>query len=173
MQGSGSGVDVAASIHGGLIRFSPGAVPSPLPPLCPSVIYTGASAKTGPRVAAWRAWRDRAARAEAVAQTTEILALLATDPIAATRQAAALLIAATDAAGVDYLTDGLRRIMALASAHGGAAKPSGAGGGDCAVAFFPDRESQNHFEAQCAAEGLVPIAVEPAPGAVLLSKSTP
>jgi phosphomevalonate kinase len=63
--------------------------------------------------------------------------------------------------------------MSLAAAHGGAAKPSGAGGGDCAVAFFPDSVSQNLFESRCAAEGLVPIAVLPAPGAALLSKSTP
>jgi phosphomevalonate kinase len=171
VQGGGSGVDIAASIHGGLIRFVIGQPPAPLPPVTPSVIYTGSSAKTGPRVAAWRAWSDRAARAEIVAATAELVDLLPADPIAATAAAAALLIDATRHAGVDYLTDGLRRILALAAMHGGAAKPSGAGGGDCAVAFFPDSESRQAFEARCSAEGLPPIAVQPAPGAALTPPS--
>ncbi|MFT5685748.1 MAG: phosphomevalonate kinase [Myxococcota bacterium] len=173
VQGSGSGVDVAASIHGGLIRFTPGQPATPLPLVHPSVIYTGTSAKTGPRVQVWRAWSDDAARARFVQQTAELVDLLSHDPIAATAQAAELLIAATAAAGVDYLTVELQRIMALAAAHGGAAKPSGAGGGDCAVAFFPDRESQQAFETRCAAEGLSPIAVQPAPGAALLISEIP
>ncbi len=171
VQGSGSGVDVAASIHGGLIRFTPGQPTAALSPVTPSVIYTGTSAKTGPRVQVFRAWSDARARAAFVAQTAALVDQLSADPVAVTEAAAALLITATEAAGVDYLTEPLRRIMALARAHGGAAKPSGAGGGDCAVAFFPDRGSQHAFEQRCAAEGFPPIAVQPAPGAALLTPS--
>ena len=167
VQGSGSGIDVAASIHGGLIRFTPGQPVAVLPPLTPSVIYSGISARTGPRVAVWRAWSDHTARAAVVAEAAVLVDLLSVDPIAATAAAAELLIGACRAAGVDYLTPGLSRILALAAEHGGAAKPSGAGGGDCAVAFFPDRESQRTFEDRCAREGLVPIPVRPASGAAM------
>lgn len=45
------------------------------------------------------------------------------------------------------ITPDHERIAQAAQAAGGAAKPSGAGGGDLAVAFFPDEESAARFAA--------------------------
>ncbi len=162
VQGSGSGIDVAASLHGGLLRFEGGAVRS-LPPVEPVVVYSGQSAETGPRVRAYRGWS--VGREAFVQASTTLVDRFAAEPIQALTEAAALLADMAQAAGIAYLTPGLERIAALAREHGGAAKPSGAGGGDCAVALLPSPQQRAAFEASCRAEGLVVIPVRPAPGA--------
>ena len=48
-------------------------------------------------------------------------------------------------AGVSYLTPNIEAIVAMAVECNGAAKPSGAGGGDCVVAFFDSPENQQRF----------------------------
>jgi mevalonate kinase len=108
-QGGGSGIDVAASIHGGCIRFVPGEPPrvEAQPAVAPIVVWSGRSARTGPL-----------------------------EPLAALALAGENLETTLTRAGVDYMTPGLRRIGEVARRFGGAAKPSGAGGGDCAVALF-------------------------------------
>ena len=161
VQGGGSGIDVAASLHGGLVRFQAGEVQR-LPVVEPVVVFSGQSASTGPRVTAYRGWSQRA---DFVASSTALVDAFTADPIPAMAEAGALLAAMARAAGIAYLTPGLERIAALAQAHGGAAKPSGAGGGDCAVALLPDADATRAFEAACAAHGLVVIPVSPAPGA--------
>ena len=54
---------------------------------------------------------------------------------AAVREGAAAMAALGTAAGVDIVTGPLQRACAVAASAGAAAKPSGAGGGDCAVAL--------------------------------------
>ena len=161
VQGSGSGVDVAAAVHGGMIRFQQGES-RPVPPVHPVVVYSGASARTGPRVQRYRAW---AARAAFVEQSAAVVDDFTADPVRALAEAGRLLHAMAHAAGLAYRTPGLDRIGALARVHGGAAKPSGAGGGDCAIALFDDPDAGAAFARACAAEGLPPIPVSPAPGA--------
>ena len=161
VQGGGSGIDVAAAIHGGTLRFTQGEV-SPMPPLDPVVIWSGRSARTGPRVARWQVLEGRA---RFVRRSRQIVDHFADDPIAAMDAALALLIELTHAAGIDYLTPAHQRITDLARAHGGAAKPSGAGGGDCAIALFPDPDARTAFVAACAAADLPPVPVRLAPGA--------
>ena len=68
-------------------------------------------------------------------------------------------------AQIDYLTHGLARIIELARLHGGAAKASGAGGGDCAIAVFPTPLAQAAFEHTCVDEGFVPISTSISRGA--------
>lgn len=162
VQGGGSGLDVAASLAGGLIRFQAGRVEALQAELVLSVIWSGWSAATGPRVARYRAWSGRE---RFVAASTGIVDAFLEAPIAALAEDLALLVAMAKVAGLDYLTPALARVSALARDFGGAAKPSGAGGGDSAVALLPDPEAKRAFEAACAAEGLVPIAVRPAQGA--------
>ena len=87
------------------------------------------------------------------------------DPVAALRQAGALLESMAARAGLDYLTPTLARIRDIAAQFGGAAKPSGAGGGDCAVALFPDNTAEEDFQASLAREGLIHIAATVSPGA--------
>ena len=161
VQGSGSGVDVAAAVHGGMIRFQAGAVRA-VPVVHPIVIYSGQSARTGPRVQQYRAWADRGAFRE---QSAALVDRFHTDPVRMLAEAGALLSAMAASAGVAYRTPGLDRIAALARDHGGAAKPSGAGGGDCAVALFDDPDAGAAFASACAAAGLPPILVSPADGA--------
>ncbi len=166
VQGGGSGIDVAASIHGGMLRFQQGVCAS-LPAVVPSVIWTGRSAKTSPRVAAYRAWRDRQAFTD---QSAVLVDGFASDPVRVLAEAGALLEDMARRAGLEgpdvgYLTPELIRVRDLARAHGGAGKPSGAGGGDSAVAVFYDADAQQAFEAACGREGLTPIAVRACGGA--------
>jgi phosphomevalonate kinase len=153
VQGGGSGIDVFASLHGGVRRFPDGAeVP------CPSLVavWSGASASTGPRVARYLAW---AHRERFVADSRALVDSFAADPVRALREAYRLLLAMAEAAGVDYDRPAFARITALAAAHGGAAKPSGAGGGDVAVALFPDPDDRAAFATACEAEGLAVLDV--------------
>ena len=158
VQGSGSGVDVAASLNGGMILFEGGAV-SPAEPVTPVVIYSGAGGLTAPRVAAYRRLEDRS---WFVTRSRELTAEFMLDPVGATREGRALIIALAKAAGFVYETPALAKIAALALSAGGAAKPSGAGGGDCAVAFFESQDQERAFKLACERESLAVISVNPA-----------
>lgn len=163
VQGSGSGIDVLASIHGGMGRVEHRTW-TPLTPFAPTVVFAGRSAKTGPRVEAYRRWRSPAR--QRFLQASESLANhLLDDPIAAFAEAWRLLTEMADRAGISYRTPALDHIVQLAERFGGAAKPSGAGGGDCAVALLPDAEARRSFSDACTAAGLPIIAVSAAPGA--------
>jgi len=65
----------------------------------------------------------------------------------AVRAGAAAMGALGDEAGVAILTPQLARACALASGPGAAAKPSGAGGGDCAVVVAFGEEARDRAEA--------------------------
>jgi phosphomevalonate kinase len=137
VQGSGSGVDVAAAAHGGGLRFQRGQC-EPLQLPTPVVVYTGESASTGPRVERYRSWADRA---QFVERSDTLVDQFLTDPMGVTREAWRLLTEMADAAGIPYRTPAIDQLVAMAEAAGGAAKPSGAGGGDSVVALVPDAES--------------------------------
>ncbi len=167
VQGSGSGVDVYAAVHGGVRRFvgtgeAARATPTDLP--CPPLlaVWSGSSASTGPRVLQYRAWAhaNPAAHARFVAASRRIVDSFAEAPADAMTEAYAQLRSMAMQAGLAYDTPGLLRIAVLARAHGGVAKPSGAGGGDVAVALFVDPEARAAFAGACAREGLTPITVE-------------
>jgi len=157
VQGSGSGIDVAASTWGGVLRYRPDA-PEPIedPGLELAVIWSGSSARTGPRVQRYRAW---SARDSFVRESGVLVDAFAADPIRSVRAARRLLERMAAQAGLDYRTPALDRISDLAEAHGGAGKPSGAGGGDIAVAVLPDARSRAAFVQACAAEGLAEVPV--------------
>ena len=65
-----------------------------------------------------------------------------------------------DAAGVSIVNDTLRKVAQLAEQAGGAAKPSGAGGGDVALALFPDDSSERRFSALCEEHGFALLLIE-------------
>jgi phosphomevalonate kinase len=160
VQGSGSGIDVAASIWGGTIRFERGHANN-IHPVEPVVIWSGKSASTGPRVEAYLAWEPRDAFVQA---SEQLVAQFDEDPVRVLRESGQLLNRMAAAASIDYRTPELDRIATLAEQLGGAAKPSGAGGGDCAVALFDTPESSVHFRQRCADEGFVVLDVHPASG---------
>jgi phosphomevalonate kinase len=58
------------------------------------------------------------------------------------------------AAGVPIVTPVLAHAAVLASEVGGAAKPSGAGGGDVGIAFLPDPEAAEQFRIRARDLGL-------------------
>ena len=157
---AGSGVDVFASIHGGVRRF-PDGEPVTCPPMV--AIWSGRSASTGPRAARYQAWAGRAAFTE---RSRALVDAFPGAPIPVLREAYACLREMSAEAGIDYDTPALSRIAELADAHGGAAKPSGAGGGDVAVALFDDPDARAAFVDACAAEGWTPIPVRVPAGAL-------
>ncbi len=174
VQGGGSGIDVAASAHGGVLRFrrdADGAMSVAAEPVVrPVVVWSGTSAATGPRVQQYLAWRDRAAF---VRESAAIVEAYAASPIATLSVAYAELRRMSVAAGIDWETPALAEIAAIARDHGGAAKPSGAGGGDIAVALLPDQASEDGFRDAVRARAYRVIDVNVAPGAHRVSEESP
>jgi phosphomevalonate kinase len=60
-----------------------------------------------------------------------------------------LLSTMAQQANISYITENIQHIVALAQEYGGAAKPSGAGGGDCVVALFSDETQRIAFQKKC------------------------
>ncbi|MEZ4240893.1 MAG: hypothetical protein R3F59_32995 [Myxococcota bacterium] len=164
VQGSGSGVDVAASTWGGVIRWVTGAEPEALPPpgAALAVVWSGASARTGPRVAQYLACPAREAF---VARSREAVARFASEPVAAVRDAWAALVAMAEAADLAYRTPGIDALVALAAEHGGAAKPSGAGGGDVVIALFDAPAPRDRFARRATEAGYAVLETGIAPAA--------
>jgi len=157
VQGGGSGADVLASIHGGMIRFQDGEATA-LEPICPVVVWSGKSAETQPRVDHYLASTDRDAFVRA---STEIVDAFTGNPLGMLRENANLLMHMSVETGLPYMTPSLAAIQKMARDFGGAAKPSGAGGGDCAVALFPDDDASKAFIAAITARGrtVIPLGV--------------
>jgi phosphomevalonate kinase len=149
-QGGGSGVDVAASAHGGLLaaRRKDGALELSrlrLPSgLCFEVWACSVAASTAAflaRIAAFGA-RDPAAHrrcidAQADAAESALAAVVHGDAsgfVTAIARQVATLTALGEAAGVNIVTTELAELAQLALAEGAAFLPAGAGGGD--VAFW-------------------------------------
>ncbi|MET0341984.1 MAG: hypothetical protein ABW252_13345 [Polyangiales bacterium] len=170
----GSGADVAAASLGGFVRFrlesgklaEAQTVPFP-EALARRVVWTRKEARTSEFVRAVRAYEaSQPAEYARVRDALHAQAARFADAIA--RQDVAEILAAADAYGtamgvlgeaakVNILTAELARIADIARAHGGAAKPSGAGGGDVAIAFFPDVARATAFDRACAAAALTPL----------------
>lgn len=167
----GSGADVSACTLGGFVRFvresAERATATPLTfPAGPvtRVVWTGKQVRTSDMLDRIEALRQR--DAALLAARMEALSACAADFVAAVEcgEVAAILAGLSeygrrmgelgDAAGAPIVEQTLARIAALAQAAGGAAKPSGAGGGDVALAMFPDPESAERFSVACGAAQL-------------------
>ncbi|HEX5656150.1 MAG TPA: hypothetical protein VFX59_03105 [Polyangiales bacterium] len=166
----GSGADVAAAALGGFVRFRLGrdgaeAARVTFPAQLQSrVVWTGKEARTSEFVRAVRAFEARDADAfgklrgelhdQALRFADAIASSNVSEIIAATSAYGRTMGALGEAASVSIVTEELAQIAALAGEHGGAAKPSGAGGGDVAIAFFPDPSSALAFDEACRAAQL-------------------
>jgi phosphomevalonate kinase len=143
------GLPARSLLVDGPLEVQPVPVPADLRLL---LAFSGVSADTRALVGEVRAfaqarparWREHTER---ISRRAEQLAALLEDTardgglaprestLEVLRRAAAAMAALGDEAGVPIATPALQQICALASSAGGAAKPSGAGGGDCAVAL--------------------------------------
>jgi phosphomevalonate kinase len=148
--GKGSGVDVAACFHGGVIATSrqPAEVTplrSTLGDLSLAVLFTEKSASTKDLVGActscpeWPRWSRvlRELTGEGLDAWSRQDSLRFLSVVARYSRAMAGL---GESAGVAIVTEELEAIARHAAEGGGAAKPSGAGGGDIAVLWSSDPE---------------------------------
>lgn len=167
--GRGSGADVAASVHGGAIRYRKGAAVEALPP-CPAALafaWTGRSASTTELVARVREFVSRspaegaALLGELAACASELAAahaaLRVEEIVRLTAAYGAAMGRLGEASGAPIVTDAHARVAGLAKAHGGAGKPSGAGGGDLAMAVFEDPADRDRFASALREEGIVVV----------------
>lgn len=172
----GSGADVIASTLGGFVVMSKDAegidveAIEAAPSFVWRVVWTGSPARTSDFVSAVKALAshdrsgyDRSMSAIDDASRAFIDAFGAdeiADGIAAVRRHHEALRALGEAAGVPIVTPALGLAATLAEAEGGAAKPSGAGGGDVAIALFADDVSASRFESRARQAGLIPVPMK-------------
>jgi len=158
----GSGADVVAAVHGGLSKVARqrvGAL-SVEPLVAPSglrlvVFWTGGSASTAQMVEGVErfartepsAYREIMASLRDIASrfVAELRAGSATGAVAAAARYGKRLEVLGAAASLPIVTEPCRRAADLAKELGGAAKPSGAGGGDIAIAMFATPEAARLF----------------------------
>lgn len=177
----GSGIDVATAVWGGAIRFvrtDAGAEVSPveLPEeLRLTFLYTGRSASTADFLRRIRtiAESQPERHADAIAELAEharafsdAMDLHSTERLVAAANAYHLAMEKLgQVANCEIVTPVHAKIAELAREHGGAAKPSGAGGGDLAVAFTVGDDATRALGTALANAGLSPLALSaPAPG---------
>jgi len=173
--GLGSGADVAAAVHGGIIGYArrDGAVdvrPLALPDGVELIVFsTRTPSSTVDHLRALEAIleSDRAARRERI----DAIGALATDFIAACTNADARAAVETAARanaelsalgriiGLPIVTPALEAAATLAEELGGAAKPSGAGGGDVGVAFMTDGGAAETFRQRAPHIGLEILSI--------------
>jgi phosphomevalonate kinase len=178
--GLGSGADVAAAVYGGLLHYTRPSRGTAgvrrLPPLVGVemvVFSTGIPSSTVDclqGVTAFAAKNPETHRqllppiADAVSRFEA--GLFARDPkeiFAAIGAAYAGMDMLGQAAGVPIVTPLLAHASTLAQELGGAAKPSGAGGGDVGIAFLPDRDAAEEFRkrARDLTLGILDLFVDP------------
>jgi len=177
----GSGLDVAASLHGGLIEYTRSPQPAAAATRLPAAleycfIWSGRPAATGDFLAVLAAWRR--ARPEQFESLIRPLVALAEGGARAARGGDAggflagveaytdALEALGRAGGADILSRPHRRLRRLAAHCGVVYKPCGAGGGDVGIALSADPERLEQFRQRTAAEGFRLLALSMDPGGV-------
>jgi phosphomevalonate kinase len=166
-QGGGSGVDVAASTFGGVLRYQDG---TPTAAALPSgvvleVWWSGTPARTSSLLGQVRAlaardagaYRDRMAALVAASESAADFRDSASF-LGASRAFAAALGALGEAAAAPIVPPGFSALGAAAAEEGGAFFGSGAGGGDVAV-FLGISPSSPRFRAKAAEHAIVPLTL--------------
>jgi phosphomevalonate kinase len=181
-QGGGSGVDVLASMHGGVIavRFPEGtdrepvvesmAWPSSLP-WC--VLWTGVPVRTAELIRAVKTFAARDAKGMAECMTAirdaaaqfeaALRAANAADAVRAVRAHATAMDRLGTSSDAHIVTDAMRQLATAVEPLGGAIKPSGAGGGDIVFAVAQDRSALDAVIRAGREKGFVPLdlAIDP------------
>lgn len=164
----GSGLDVAASLYGGLIEYTRTAVPRAVPASLPGdvaycFVWSGRDAATGRYLATIDEWRRN--NEAAYRRIMDSLAGIAHAGSAAAHgddgaafldsvdEYAAGLQALGRASGTDILSAPHQRLRKLAGRFGVVYKPCGAGGGDIGGAMSRDPEALARFRDAAVAGG--------------------
>lgn len=177
--GHGSGVDIAASLAGGLSRFewigdaahiTPGHLPDGLRWCC---VYSGRPASTRAMLGIVAGWRERDptafaqhARELATISSRGIDAMTANDAAAflsSLHDYAGALARFGEAAGADIASREHRAIAAIAADCGCVYKSCGAGGGDVGVTFAVEDVRLRAFAGRVAQAGYPVIGLEADP----------
>jgi phosphomevalonate kinase len=168
-RGHGSGADVAAAVHGGVVearrseaglevarRALPGGV---------HLIagWTGASAHTPPLLARFATAPPPPVFADLVATAGAAAEAVARGDagglLAAVDRTAGLLARLGAALDLPIVTRELAALVRLANRAGAAAKPSGAGGGDCGIALATSAHQAAAVRAAWREAGILPLPV--------------
>ena len=164
-EGRGSGADVAAAVRGGVLEFRrDGGEVTVRARVLPHglhllVGWSGESGATDPML---RRFADGASRPRALRDLSAAAAVERGDGAAlldAVASTADLLARLGDETGIPIVTPALARLVAAARRVGAAAKPSGAGGGDCGIALVTSAAQADAVCAAWRAEGIVPLPV--------------
>jgi phosphomevalonate kinase len=167
--GHGSGADVAAAVYGGIVVAEPKAaslavarhaLPDGLQVIAG---WTGEPAPTTPLVAAFATMPSPPVLAELSSSARAAVAAVATGDRAAlcdaVERSGELLARFADETGLPITTPALRRLVDTARRAGAAAKPSGAGGGDCGIALAPSPRVAAAVKAAWRDAGILPLDV--------------
>jgi phosphomevalonate kinase len=169
--GQGSGGDVAAAVHGGLVEVRREAgrlavADRRLPPGTELVVgWTGEAASTVPLL-----HRFAAASGEELPALRELCRVAEDAATAVGRGDRRALFASVDRSatllaelghetGLPIVTPVLRRLVETARQVGAVAKPSGAGGGDCGIALADSEAKADAVRAAWRRAGIVPLGV--------------
>jgi phosphomevalonate kinase len=169
--GLGSGADVAAAVYGGMLHYTRPARGAAsirrLPPLAGVemvVFATGTASSTVDCLQAVSAFAKASPEthrqllppiADAVTRfEAGLFARDAGEIFASIGAAHVGMEMLGQAAGVPIVTPVLAHAAVVAAEVGGAAKPSGAGGGDVGIAFLPDPEAAEEFRVRARGLGL-------------------
>ena len=158
----GSGADVAAAVLGGWVELGGVSESGELmaeaiawPAVEMRIVWTGVEARTSEFVSRVRAlerenpsvYRSRLDAIEAAAETMGSAAAAGDvgSLVRAVRDHHAAMATLGEAIEAPIVEATLDAIATLAEECGGGAKPSGAGGGDVAIAFLPDADAARRF----------------------------
>lgn len=161
--GSGSGMDIAASWHGGVIRFQNGEVSQIEWPdsLFFDVIYTGSSASTFEQIGKFSEWRntgDTSTLDELCAQSEALFSNYTQE--AAWADYIAALRALDQAGHLNIFTQEHERLATIAHGLSVAYKPCGAGGGDIGISISNDPSRLTEFKQQATQAGFTSLQTE-------------
>ena len=173
--GRGSGADVAAAVYGGIVYFArrdneidvqPLDLPEGVEPI---VFSTGTPSSTVDHLRAFEAYAEQQPEASRV-RVDAIGALARSFTVACVEEDPRLAVETAARAnaelellgremGLPIVTPSLAAAARLAEELGGAAKPSGAGGGDVGVAFLTDHGAAETFRQRAPHIGLEILSI--------------
>ncbi len=176
-EGRGSGADVAAAVQGGTLIFTMGKAPEAIDISGVEIVavWSGRAASTTELIGKINDFARRDANAhracfdELCAGAARLAeAYRAARPeriIAETLSYGESMNRLGQASGAPIVAAEHDLVTTLARDLGGAAKPSGAGGGDVAIAIFEDPAAARQLRSRCRSHGLIPLDIKlSAPG---------